>query len=51
MTDITPAWVDGVPGDFVGYYRYEEDQAPTLIFIPTLLTTEADRAERGEDPS
>jgi hypothetical protein len=28
-------WVDGFPGDFVGYWRYEEDQAPTLIFIPT----------------
>jgi hypothetical protein len=27
-------WVDGSPGDFVGYYRYEEDQAPTLVFIP-----------------
>ena len=28
-------WVDGFPGDFVGYHRYEEDQKPTLVFIPT----------------
>ena len=27
-------WVDGRPGDFVGYHRYEEDQKPTLVFIP-----------------
>jgi len=27
-------WVDGSPGDFVGYHRYEEDQKPTLVFIP-----------------
>jgi hypothetical protein len=27
-------WVDGFPGDFVGYHRYEEDQKPTLVFIP-----------------
>lgn len=27
-------WVDGLPGDFVGYHRYEGDQKPTLVFIP-----------------
>ena len=27
-------WVDGLPGDFVGYHRYETDQKPTLVFIP-----------------
>lgn len=27
-------WVEGYPGDFVGYRRYEEDQEPTLVFIP-----------------
>ena len=27
-------WVDGFPGDFVGYHRYEQDQKPTLVFIP-----------------
>ena len=27
-------WVDGSPGDFVGYRRYELDQKPTLVFIP-----------------
>jgi len=27
-------WVDGYPGDFVGYHRYEEDRKPTLVFIP-----------------
>jgi hypothetical protein len=25
-------WVDGFPGDFVGYHRYEQDQKPTLVF-------------------
>lgn len=27
-------WVDGSPGDFVGYHRYEEHQQPTLVYIP-----------------
>ena len=27
-------YVDGYPGDFIGYHRYEEDQKPTLIFLP-----------------
>ena len=27
-------WVEGSPGDFVGYHRYEESQSPTLVFIP-----------------
>jgi len=27
-------WVDGIPGDFVGYHRYERWQEPTLVFIP-----------------
>lgn len=26
--------VDGYPGDFIGYHRYEEDQKPTLVFLP-----------------
>ena len=26
--------VDGCPGDFIGYYRYEEYRTPTLIFLP-----------------
>ncbi len=26
-------WVDGIPGDFIGYSRYEEDQVPTLHFL------------------
>lgn len=26
-------WIEGHPGDFVGYSRYEEDQIPTLIFL------------------
>ena len=41
-------WVDGFPGDFVGYHRYEEDQAPTLIFIPGGLVLGADEAEWTE---
>ena len=28
-------WIDGCPGDFVGYHRYEEDQVPTLVFLPS----------------
>ena len=27
-------YVDGYPGDFIGYRRYEEDRTPTLIFLP-----------------
>jgi hypothetical protein len=27
-------YVDGYPGDFIGYSRYEEDQKPTLMFLP-----------------
>ena len=27
-------YVDGYPGDFIGYSKYEEDQKPTLIFLP-----------------
>jgi len=27
-------WIDGYPGDFIGYSRYEEDQKPTLMFLP-----------------
>jgi hypothetical protein len=27
-------WIKGKPGDFVGYTRYEEDQPPSLVFIP-----------------
>jgi hypothetical protein len=27
-------YVDGYPGEFIGYSRYEEDQKPTLIFLP-----------------
>ena len=27
-------YVDGYPGDFIGYSRYEEDSQPTLIFLP-----------------
>ena len=30
---ITP-WVDGYPGDFIGYKRYEECRKPTLYFLP-----------------
>lgn len=26
-------WVDGYPGDFIGYSRYEENKVPTLYFI------------------
>jgi hypothetical protein len=26
-------WVEGSPGDFIGYLRYEEEQVPTLIFL------------------
>ena len=26
-------YVDGYPGDFIGYSRYEEDQKPTLMFL------------------
>ncbi len=26
--------VDGMTGDFVGYHRYEVNQAPTLVFLP-----------------
>lgn len=27
-------WIDGYPGDFIGYSRYEEDLQPTLMFLP-----------------
>jgi hypothetical protein len=27
-------YVDGYPGEFIGYSRYEEDQKPTLVFLP-----------------
>jgi hypothetical protein len=27
-------WVDGESGDFVGYHRYENNQQPTLVFLP-----------------
>jgi len=27
-------YVDGYSGDFIGYSRYEEDQKPTLMFLP-----------------
>jgi hypothetical protein len=26
--------IDGCPGDFIGYSRYEEDLQPTLLFLP-----------------
>ena len=34
-------WVEGWPGDFIGYHRYEEAQKPTLVFLPALPTPEA----------
>ena len=34
-------WVEGWPGDFIGYHRYEESQEPTLVFLPALPTPEA----------
>jgi hypothetical protein len=37
---ITP-WVEGWPGDFIGYHRYEEAQKPTLVFLSALPTPEA----------
>lgn len=27
-------YVDGYPGEFIGYSRYEEELQPTLIFLP-----------------
>ena len=27
-------YIDGYPGDFIGYSRYEEDQKPKLYFLP-----------------
>lgn len=27
-------YVDGYPGDFIGYHRYEDDREPTLVFLP-----------------
>jgi hypothetical protein len=27
-------YVDGYPGDFIGYRRHEEDREPTLVFLP-----------------
>ncbi len=27
-------YVDGCPGDFIGYHRYEEQRVPTLVFLP-----------------
>ena len=32
--DWIKPWVDGWPGDFIGYHRYEEAQEPTLVFLP-----------------
>lgn len=26
-------YVDGMPGDFIGYYRYEETTSPTLVYL------------------
>jgi hypothetical protein len=37
-------WVEGWPGDFIGYHRYEESQEPTLVFLPALPTPEATNA-------
>ncbi len=31
--DWIKPWVDGIPGDFIGYSRYEEEQKPTLYFL------------------
>jgi hypothetical protein len=38
FTWLTP-WVEGEPGDFIGYHRYEEAQEPTLVFLPVPETT------------
>ena len=27
-------YVDGYPGDFIGYHRHEDDKKPTLVFLP-----------------
>lgn len=27
-------YVDGYPGEFIGYSRYEEELKPTLVFLP-----------------
>lgn len=27
-------YVDGYPGDFIGYHLYEEHRVPTLVFLP-----------------
>jgi hypothetical protein len=27
-------YVDGCPGDFIGYSRHEENRKPTLFFLP-----------------
>ena len=31
--DWIKPWVVGSPGDFIGYWRYEEDQVPELVFL------------------
>lgn len=33
---ITPH-IDAMEGDFIGYYRYEETEVPTLIYYPNRL--------------
>ena len=44
MDWITP-YLDAMPGDFLGYSRYEEEQQPTLLFMP-----ESPRAVAAVDP-
>ena len=31
--DFIMPWVDGAPGDFIGYKRYEEYNVPELVFL------------------
>jgi hypothetical protein len=35
---ITP-YIDALPGDFIGYSRYEDTEVPTLLYHPGLCIT------------
>jgi hypothetical protein len=35
---ITP-YIDALPGDFIGYSRYEDTEVPTLLYHPRLFIT------------
>lgn len=39
-------WIDGEEGDFIGYHRYEECQAPELVLLANTQAPDAERSGR-----